>query len=294
MKLFGWLFAFLLVLPFVSAQSIDNYSVSYDIVGNKAFVTHDIRFAHSATSVFEFGVPKDAKEITLEVDGRSNIPLLKENVLEIPVNPFTKSVKITYISGDPVSTNDEFLADIGMPFNVNNLEVKVALPEEAVLRKPLSEGGSIVPKAAKVETDGLQIYITWNAKDLKLGDSFGAFVLYKSKEEVSSLVYVTIAVLIIIIIILIIIKTKKKIKIKKTARKQSKHVHEDISSHLKEDEKQIVNVLKQRDGQCEQGTLRVVTGIPKASLSRLLMELEARKVVYKEKRGKKNIIFLKS
>jgi len=33
--------------------------------------------------------------------------------------------------------------------------------------------------------------------------------------------------------------------------------------------------------------------MPKASLSRLLMELEARNVIYKEKKGKKNVVFLK-
>lgn len=67
----------------------------------------------------------------------------------------------------------------------------------------------------------------------------------------------------------------------------------DIEKHLKENEKIIINILKQRNGQAEQGTLRVISGFPKASLSRILKELEERKVVYKEKRGKKNIVFLK-
>ena len=63
--------------------------------------------------------------------------------------------------------------------------------------------------------------------------------------------------------------------------------------YLKEEEKQIVNVLKQREGSCEQGTLRVVTGMPKSTLSRILTELEQRSIIYKEKRGKKNIVFLR-
>ena len=63
---------------------------------------------------------------------------------------------------------------------------------------------------------------------------------------------------------------------------------------LKEDEETIVNIIKQRDGKrCEQGTLRVITGIPKSSLSKLLSELESRGIIYREKRGKKNIVFLK-
>lgn len=63
--------------------------------------------------------------------------------------------------------------------------------------------------------------------------------------------------------------------------------------HLKEEEKQIVNILKDREGRVEQGTLRIVTGMPKSSLSRVLKELEDRNIICKEKRGKKNIVFLK-
>jgi hypothetical protein len=63
--------------------------------------------------------------------------------------------------------------------------------------------------------------------------------------------------------------------------------------HLKADEKQIVNILKARENQCEQGTLRVVSGMPKSSLSRILKELEERNIIFKEKRGKKNMVFLR-
>ncbi len=67
----------------------------------------------------------------------------------------------------------------------------------------------------------------------------------------------------------------------------------ELLSHLKEEEQQIVMVLAQREGQCEQGTLRIVTNYPKSTLSRIISELEARNIVYKEKRGKKNLVFLK-
>ena len=67
----------------------------------------------------------------------------------------------------------------------------------------------------------------------------------------------------------------------------------DIEKHLKEDEEQVITILKNKQGSCEQGTLRVITGFSKAALSRLLSELEARKIIHKEKRGKKNLVFLK-
>lgn len=294
-KLFGWLAVFLLMMPLGFAQTIDQYSISHQIVGNDAFVSQDIKLT-SSDKLLELEIPDDAEELTLDINDRQVQINVTEGKLQIPLDDLTKYIKVTYISSHPTETKDEFLADIKMPADVKNLEVKVILPEEAVLRKPVSEGGSIFPAAKKVETDGLQIFITWTAQNLKKDDRFGAFVLYKGMKTMSSAWYLVGALIVVIAVLLI--RKRRKVKAQKkiagkSGSKPTKHAHEDVSSHLKDDEKQIVNVLKQRDGQCEQGTLRVVTGIPKATLSRLLMELEARNVVYKEKKGKKNIVFLK-
>ncbi|MCX8147335.1 MAG: hypothetical protein N3D84_02615 [Candidatus Woesearchaeota archaeon] len=67
----------------------------------------------------------------------------------------------------------------------------------------------------------------------------------------------------------------------------------DIDKFLKEDERRIINILRQRDGVCSQATLRVVGNFSKASLSRLLKELEDRNIIKKEQRGKKNLVILK-
>jgi len=89
-------------------------------------------------------------------------------------------------------------------------------------------------------------------------------------------------------------KRRRAIKTKKTEKKVSDSFPEYVpEKHLKEDEKQIVNILKQREGKAEQGTLRIVSGFPKSTLSRILKELEERNIIYKEKRGKKNMIFLR-
>jgi predicted transcriptional regulator len=69
---------------------------------------------------------------------------------------------------------------------------------------------------------------------------------------------------------------------------------EDILKYLKEDERIIARILKQREGSCEQGTLRLVSGFSKAKLSRLLTDMAERGVVKKEQKGKKNMIFLRS
>ena len=93
-------------------------------------------------------------------------------------------------------------------------------------------------------------------------------------------------------------KRRKTIESRKTgkplaAEKAVESIDKMAEKHLKEDEKQIVNILKEREGNCEQGTLRVVSGFPKSTLSRILKELEERNIIHKEKRGKKNMVFLR-
>ncbi len=70
-------------------------------------------------------------------------------------------------------------------------------------------------------------------------------------------------------------------------------IEDEVEKHLKEEERVIVRLLRQREGRCEQGTLCMISGFSKATLSRLLSELEERGIVYKEKKGKKNIVHLK-
>lgn len=67
----------------------------------------------------------------------------------------------------------------------------------------------------------------------------------------------------------------------------------EMERHLKEDERLVVEVLKAKQSRCSQGTLRISTNFSKAKLSRLLKELEDRKIIVREKEGKKNLVYLK-
>ena len=67
----------------------------------------------------------------------------------------------------------------------------------------------------------------------------------------------------------------------------------DVDRYLKEDERIVLNVLRMKHNSCSQATVRVVTDFSKARLSRILSELEARGIIYKEQSGRKNIITLR-
>lgn len=67
----------------------------------------------------------------------------------------------------------------------------------------------------------------------------------------------------------------------------------DVDKYLKEDEKTVVSILRQRGGIVSQSTLRIAGNFSKATLSRILKELEQRNIIKKEQRGKKNLVILK-
>jgi len=90
-------------------------------------------------------------------------------------------------------------------------------------------------------------------------------------------------------------KTEEKPKKPTTELSVNEHIfEEDIVKYLKGDEKIIARILKDREGSCEQATLRLISGFSKAKLSRLLVDMEERGVIKKEKNGKKNIVFIRA
>ena len=143
----------------------------------------------------------------------------------------------------------------------------------------------------------------------------------KAREKTAyTIVYLSIAILIVLITILFMLRNllfPKSVKPRITRGKSAETIsiplkpfydkeqirkereerirerkREVVVGHLKDDEKQIIEILKQRDGVCEQGTLKVITDFSKAKLSELLSELENRRIIIKKKKGRKNLIIL--
>ena len=88
---------------------------------------------------------------------------------------------------------------------------------------------------------------------------------------------------------------RKAYEEKAPATYQMEHIiiEDEVEKHLKEEERIIVRLLRQREGRCEQGTLCIVSGFSKATLSRLLAELETRVIVRKVQQVKKNMVYLR-
>ncbi len=275
---------FLFFIPLCLAQTIELNNYNFKILYNKVLVENEIIFNKTQNINFTIDLPEDASGLSLYINNKLQNPVIRDSKISL-IYSSVKKIKLDYITKEPLE-KDTFLISLIMPFSTQVLKITLTLPEGSVLEKPLEDSisGSIYPKPDKATTDGKSLIFEWQRQNLKKGEEFAIFARYTSESRLRLLLWSLFLIVIVLVAFIFLKKTKTTVIVKK---------EEAIEKHLKEDEEQIVNILKKRSGQCEQGTLRVITGFSKATLSRLLKELEERKIIYKEKRGKKNLVFLK-
>ncbi len=321
----------LVSLNICTALTIDNYAADIHLAYGKAIVETELTFPVPVSGRLILPLPSDAEKIALYVDKEQQKPRRNEQGLAVSLNK-SRIVQFNYISNGLLDRTT-LLATLRMPTNVSNAVVTVTLPEKAVLVRPLSsknvEQGSIFPKPTRATTDGKSFIFVWEEQHLQKGDEIALFVDYGYPLPVSWIIGI-IGILMAGVVMgwkgwFFWKKRKEERKEKPAPKKQKRYptakraeknetknetapaalqpetrpsqslavVALPIEGYLKEDEEQVVTILKQREGSCEQGTLRVITGFSKAKLSVLLKELEERNVIFKEKRGKKNLVFLR-
>ncbi len=231
-------------------------------------------------------LPDDAYNIESFVDNfSSSVSFINKEQRIISVNRMLSNMKLSYASKSLLK-NGLFITSIRIPYACNKLSVRVKLSPEYVLYSPIKHenfgSASIYPKPDRIESDGQALIFVWEYNNTAKDSSFPVVLLVKRRINI---IYIVLSSLILLVAIVFFAKRKPAIK-KVIVRKVDK-----ISPHLKDDEEQILTILKQREGHCEQGTLRIITGMSKSNLSRIIKELEERKLIRKVKKGKKNIIF---
>ncbi|MBW2991664.1 hypothetical protein KY345_00420 [Candidatus Woesearchaeota archaeon] len=292
------LFLAVLVLLTSSVFSLDLrlYSSEFNIIDNKVVVETGIILNEKSDETLEFMLPEDYTALSLYIDEKPVSPDVEDNILSIGLDQ-NQAARFNYVTEEFIDKTN-FLMNLRLKHNIERLVIKLVLPEGATLKKPITEGdlttGSIYPKPTKAATDGRSLIFYWEKENILEGDEINIFAQIEPKQNFMLFFSLAALIIIFLLLLLIIFAAKKQAKQFPKIEKEVIVEKEDmVEKHLKEDEEQIVNILKSKEGSCEQGTIRVITGFSKATLSRLLKELEDRKVIYKEQRGKKNLVFLK-
>lgn len=286
-KLLLLVVAVILLVPAVSAQ-VRTQGVTFHIVGSAVYVEQQITFEAPSSGPLKLSIPDDSEGISLYFDGEPT-----EYVQNLTLDN-TTTVKISYVTSK-ILDKGNFLANFKAESDIGKLAVALVLEEGTNIKQEEKAGpaaGSVFPEPTDITSDGQSIIVVWTRDDVKEGDELPLYVRIKHKTS-------TLPAVILILILLAAGTAYRAWKghVPKTPPKEEKPSEEEkepeFLKNLKEEEQQIVRILQRKEGSCEQGTLRVTTGFSKAKLSRLLMELEQRKIIHKEQRGKKNLVFLK-
>ncbi len=276
----------LMIIPFVSGQALDFHTAKYNIGEEEVLVDIYLEFSKYEDEIFFYSLPVDVNEVSVFVNDELIEFDIIEHSIDIPGEGL-ENLRVIYLTKIPLEKgkNRFFIEKIEALYQTSRLEVSVTLPEKAILDTSIEEGGSVFPDPSDLKTDGQRISLVWVRENLEKGDDLPLFVMFK--EESNSMFYL-VGLVVILIGLIVYWKYKPKRTRIKTVTKKIPELH------LKEDEKVVVRILKKKEGQCYQSTIALLSNFSKAHLSRILQEMEDRKIIKKVQKGKKNIVILKS
>jgi len=220
--------------------------------------------------------------------GKLNYSLSNEGIFINLRKKGTYSFTVEYLSNVFTSKNAsiwKFSYDFYKLRNFDKSDITLILPQNTKLLS-FSTGGIIYLDDSKIKID-------WNIPKESLSERIEieyTFEMHKptSKPKSTNLFIYVLSLPVIVIGFLIFFKFKPKFKLKKSFSKRQ----EDLIKTLTEDERRIVVELFKSEKGLTQKKLRLITGIPKATLSRTLRKLEAKNFIEIRNLGGTNLISL--
>ena len=289
----------MLSLSLTAAAELESHELTYDIGKRDVKVTHNLEFSQDLEEKEVLTIPRDAQNIRITSQTSIIDPKFDNGVIELPAG--FKEFTIEYSTKEVLqasNTKNFFATTVDTLYPTETLRISAELPKKSALTAPVTDGRSVFPPPTNTSTDGQRIIINWENRDLEPGDVVGVFLTYTPSENY--LLWVGLIGLAIAVIgVYIGYKRRRKEVIKEEkipaepkTEEKPKVEETEFEEHLKEEERHIVNILRQKEGKCQQSTLVVLTGYSKAHLSRILQEMESRKLITKAAKGNKNIILL--
>ncbi|MFH1445610.1 MAG: MarR family transcriptional regulator [Nanoarchaeota archaeon] len=186
--------------------------------------------------------------------------------------------------------NNQFIfsANYDLPASVNDVIIKVKLPENAALT-------DVFPPNPRTATANKTITLLWSEEDL-VDNKINFLVKYNIPifgEEFYILFIVTVTLIVIIVMIAMVLYVKRSPKKPETKEEPEVDTVRVVTSVLREDEKRIVDILERHDGEVIQKVLVRETDFSKAKVSRLVKNLKERGIVDAEPLGRTTKVTLK-
>lgn len=272
----------------VSAFQISSYDVSVGLTpedGIHEMIAIEITNTESyPLEEFSYSFDSDAKNIRV-YDGEGNLsttlkggrvtaafrePLASGSSHKVSIEFDTTG----YITNYP--DFKEFSMVLRVPPNTKSFSMRLALPEGAVLSRPLKEHlttSDVVPLPDNVYSDGRSIIFEWRKTGI---EDFSVYVKFVAPGRFKfTWVFVFAATLAVFASGLYLWRRRREEKIE----------------YMKEDEQLVIKEIMQIEG-IDQRDIQRKTNFSKAKLSKIISELEKRDIVRKEKIGRRNKLYL--
>lgn len=305
-KSFILLLSLLMLLSQVAAQEI-SYDITISLSEDSAHEILKITVNNTGElplEDFSYELPGDAIDIKVydafgdlspEIVYGANVVINSD--FRAPVQPGKKEViTIEFDTAELISFNGReyiFSALFSPPARyTKRFLLRLELPRGMGLPNPISSGArtDIAPLPDETISDGTTTAFVW---DVAPGEDFAAFVRYMPLISVStsppstpppSTSVRSVGYPLIVFVLLAVLLGAYYFKRKKEAVKEK-------TEFMKDDEKTVIELIKGNEG-IVQKRLVESTGFSKAKISKIVSELEKRKIVRVEKVGRRNKLFL--
>lgn len=260
------------LLPFAHAENIKNVDITLDIKTDSLV---------SEANKYFFSTPLTGNTINYTVDGTvSNIRVfddsqqleytLNNNTIQIFLRGSANTITISYDAADVIFRSDSvnhFFTEYTFDQDVN-LSVQLKLPAGYVIYQ-----NSYRPVNAIIGSDGERIILTWNEYSSDVLFS----VKYANFGGGNNITLFIATIIMLAVIIYMYLHSRKKMR-------------EEFISGFREDEKKTIEYLEQRKIAL-QSDLQKEFKFSRAKATRIVMHLEAKGLVRKQRYGRTNRLY---
>ena len=296
MRLAPFIASILLLSPFVLATPLEYFETNIEIDSKVSNFTMMFFFQEAPNETFEYPLPFSIENFKATANFKNytcvSVPkpwgsLIRCDFSNVSEGGRVLNLKFTSKENvKEIEKNLFFSADVKTPQDVKKMVVKVILSEGYVLINEPKVPTVLVPfspRDGKEGSDGRKIFVEWEREGVKKGEGISVAVTYESIKPISQFhenyVLLAIGVFLVVAVILIGSRTKK--------------IEVVAPNILKEDERKVIEIIKERGGMCKQRVIVRETDFSKAKVSRIIKELEERGIVTTEKAGRSKKVYLK-
>jgi len=303
-KILSFRIALLLLILFLLPQGAnsspgaglehDSFYVSADLGENTVFISQDVFFnAISQQTSLKASLAKGAENIKVYIDDK-RADFVLDNSSNIVINleqPISGKhfLHIDYTSSYPLSRLGErflFRYDVDLLETAKGFTLLIKLPLGYTLPKTeKSDMYYLTPEPDRIYSDGSRTSIVW--RETEVSEEFSVSVIYEGKSSEGRIPIGAALVIAMVGTGILILYLRGK---RASSFSSSK---DTVVPDLIESERTIVDILSSAPNRkMKQRDIQEKSGFSKAKLSRVLRNLEERKVIVKKPSGNTNEITL--